>query len=67
MTDQDAQSTARMMIRLHGLQAQAIAQERMSEMRQQGDTAELERWQSVDLAIRELRRTARSGGDPTVH
>ena len=50
--------TARNMIRLHGLRAQAVAMERAAEMRQQGDAAGLDRWQSIHAAISELRRTA---------
>lgn len=57
---QDAKETARMMIRLHGLQAQAIAQERVAEMRQQGDTAGLDHWQHVHTAICELRQAGRA-------
>jgi len=58
MSEQDSADTARMMIRLHGLRAQAIALERIAEMRQQADTAGLDRWQQVHAAICELRRTA---------
>ena len=50
--------TARNMIRLHGLRAQAVAMERAAEMRQQGDVAGFDRWQSIHAAISELRRTA---------
>ena len=50
--------TARNMIRLHGLRAQAVAMERAAEMRQQGDVAGLDRWQAIHAAISELRRTA---------
>jgi len=57
---QDAKETARMMIRLHGLQAQAIAQERVSEMRQQRNTAGLDHWQHVHTAICELRQAGRA-------
>ena len=57
---QDAKETARMMIRLHGLQAQAIAQERVAEMRQQRDTAGLDHWQHVHTAICELRQAGRA-------
>jgi len=57
MSQYDARETARMMIRLHGLRAQAIAQERASEMRQQGDTSGLDHWQQIHAAICELRRT----------
>ena len=52
--------TARTMIQLHGLHAQAIAQERVAQMRQQGDTSGLERWEAIHAAICELRRTAPS-------
>ena len=60
----DAQETALSMIRLHGLRAQAVALERVAELRQQGDVAGLDRWQQVHAAICELRRTAppRHGG-----
>jgi hypothetical protein len=54
----DAQQTALSMIRLHGLRAQAIAQERAAEMRQQGDVTGLDRWEQVYAAICEIRRTA---------
>ncbi len=52
----DAQETALMMIRLHGLQAQAIALEHVAEMRQQGDTAGLDHWQQIYSAVCELRQ-----------
>ena len=52
-----ARQTARMMLRLHGLQAQAIALEHAAEMRQQGDAAGFDRWRRVHAAIGELRRT----------
>lgn len=58
MSLQDVRDTARMMLRLHGLRAQAVAQERSAEMRQQGDTAGFDRWQQVHAAICELRRPA---------
>jgi hypothetical protein len=51
---------ARMMIRRHGLRAQAVAMERAAETRLQGDAAGLNHWQSTGAAIRELRRTAAS-------
>jgi hypothetical protein len=52
------QDMAQMMIRRHGLRAQAVAQEHIAEMRQQGDTAGLDLWQHTHMAIVELRRTA---------
>lgn len=52
-----AKQTARMMLRLHGLQAQAIALEHAAEMRQQGDAAGFDRWRRVHAAICDLRPT----------
>jgi hypothetical protein len=54
----NGQEMARMMIRRHGLRAQAVALEHIAEMRQQGDTAGLDLWQQTHTAIAELRRTA---------
>jgi hypothetical protein len=51
---------ARMMIRRHGLRAQAVAVQHAAEMRLQGDAAGLDRWQRTHAAICELRRTAMS-------
>lgn len=59
MRHQTAKETAEMMIRLHGLRAQAIAQKRATEMRQQGDTAGLDHWQQIHAAICDMRRSAR--------
>jgi hypothetical protein len=67
MPEPHSRQTAQMMIRLHGLQAQAIAEERIAEMRQQGDTLGLDHWQQVQTAIRELRRTAPSERGFQVH
>ena len=58
----EAHSTALSMLRLYGLQAQAIAQERTAEMRQQGDVSGLDRWQQIHAAICEFRRTAPADG-----
>lgn len=58
-TTQNGQETAQMMIRRHGLRAEAVAQEHITETRQQGDAAGLEFWQRTHAVIRELRRTAR--------
>ena len=54
----DAQATALSMIKLHGLRAQAVAQERAAELRQAGDVAGHDLWQQIHAAICELRRTA---------
>lgn len=54
----NAQAAAFSMIKLHGLRAQAVAQERAAELRLQGDTAGYDYWQQVHAAICELRRTA---------
>jgi hypothetical protein len=54
----NGQDMAQMMIRRHGLRAQAVALEHVAEMRQQGNTAGLDLWQHTHTAIVELRRTA---------
>jgi hypothetical protein len=54
----NGQEMAQMMIRRHGLRAQAVALEHIAELRQQGDTAGLDLWQCTHTAIIELRRTA---------
>jgi len=58
MHAEPALETARKMIRLHGLRAQAIALEHTAEMRQQGDAAGLDHWQAIHAAICELRTTS---------
>ena len=58
MDNQTSLDVARMMVRRHGLRAQAIAEERVGELRQQGDVEAFHHWQSVLAAICELRRTA---------
>ncbi len=55
---QDTTETARLLIKRHGLRAQAVALERVSEMRLQGDAAGLDRWQAIYAAICDLRRSA---------
>ena len=67
MSELNSQHTAQMMIRLHGLQAQAIAQERVAEMRQTGDAAGLDHWQQVHMAIRELRQVPPGGDAASLH
>lgn len=56
--NEDAATVARMMIENHGLKAQAVALEHVSEMRQLGDKGGLDRWNQIHAAICELRRTA---------
>ncbi len=58
MTEPDSKTTAQALMTVHKLRAQAVVQERIAEARQQGDTADLERWQNVAAAIAELRRSA---------
>jgi hypothetical protein len=60
----NARETALMMIRLHGMRAQAIASQRAAEMRQQGDAAGHDLWQQIQTAICELRQ-ARFSQRPT--
>jgi hypothetical protein len=54
----DSKHTAQNMMAVYGLRAQAVAQERVAEARQQGDTTGLQRWQNVESAIADLRRSA---------
>lgn len=53
----DSKYTAQNLMTVHGLRAQAVAQQHLAEARQKGDTADFERWQNVEAAIAELRRT----------
>ncbi len=54
----DNKLTAQNLIAAHGLRAQAIVHERIAEARLQADSSGLQRWQNVEAAIGELRRTA---------
>jgi hypothetical protein len=58
MADLDNKLTAQNLIAVHGLLAQAVVRERIEEARLQGDASGLARWQNVEVAINELRRTA---------
>lgn len=58
MSDTSAVGIAQDMLRLHGLRAQAVAMERMTELRGQGDPVALHRWEQAYAAICELRRSA---------
>ncbi len=49
---------ARNLMTVHGLKAQALAQERLAEARISGDRGGVDRWQNVYAAIAELRRTS---------
>ena len=57
MAEPDNKQTAQNMMVAHGLLAQAVA-EHIEESRLQGDASGLARWQNVEAAISELRRTA---------
>jgi hypothetical protein len=57
MSEPGSKSTAQNLMMAHGLRAAAVVQERIAEARQQGDVSGLERWQNVEAAIAELRRT----------
>lgn len=61
---QDPIQVARMLIGRHGLRAAAVAEERAKEAHLAGQTADLDRWRSVQAAVAELRRTAHQGGAP---
>lgn len=58
MSEESAVAAARDMIRLHGLRAQAVALERIAELRGQHDPAAIHHWEQTYAAICELRRTA---------
>ncbi|MFL5252057.1 MAG: hypothetical protein ACJ8AI_04055 [Rhodopila sp.] len=58
MPENDSKYIAQNLISVHGLRAAAVVQERIAESRQQGDASSLARWQNVEAAIGELRRTA---------
>jgi hypothetical protein len=58
MSEFESKYTAQSLMAVHGLRAQAVVRERLSEARQQGDTTGFERWQNVEAAISELRRTS---------
>jgi hypothetical protein len=66
MSEPDRRYTAQNLIATHGLRAHAVVHERIAESRQQGDTAGLERWQDIKVAIDELRRTAPRPNRPAV-
>jgi hypothetical protein len=57
MAEFNSRESARNLIAVHGLRAQAVVQERIAESRNQGDTSGMDRWQNVEGAINELRRT----------
>ncbi len=48
---------AQNMMSVHGVLAAAVVSERIEESRLHGDAAALDRWQGVEMAIQELRRT----------
>jgi hypothetical protein len=58
MSDLENKHTAQNLMAVHGLRAQAVVQEYIIEARQQGHASGLHRWQNVEAAISELRRSA---------
>ncbi|HEX4366686.1 MAG TPA: hypothetical protein VH023_07645 [Rhodopila sp.] len=56
--DPDNKKTAMSLISVHGARAQAVVGERLAEARLQGDASGVARWQSVETAVNELRRTS---------
>ena len=60
MAETDNKQTAQSLMAVHGLRAQAVVRERMEEARLRGDATDLSRWQNVEAAIGELRRTGPS-------
>ncbi len=57
MSETDSKHTAQNLMMVHGLRAGAVVQEHIAEARQQGDVSGLEKWQNVESAIAELRRS----------
>jgi hypothetical protein len=57
MQTPDILRTARDMIRRHGLRAQAMAAQRVAELRGQGQSADFEQWEQIYAVICELQRT----------
>jgi hypothetical protein len=62
--DTGAVGIAQDMLRRHGLRAQAVAMERMTEMRRLGDPVGMHRWEQAYAAICELRRSAAARKPP---
>ena len=58
----DSKYTAQNLMTVHGLRAGAVVQEHIAEARQQGDVSGLEKWQNVEAAITDLRRTGAGHG-----
>ena len=58
--DADYKKTAMNLMSIHGVRAQAVVTERIEEARLQGDASGFARWQNVEAAINELRRTSPS-------
>lgn len=63
MLDPENKLTAQNLMAVHGLLARAVVQEHMEESRLQGDASALARWQNVDAAISELRRSGYARAD----
>ena len=66
MSLSEIRETAQMMIRSYGMEAQAIAEAHEKESREQRDNDGLHRWQQINAAIRELRRTGAKAGQRTM-
>jgi hypothetical protein len=58
MLENRSRYTAQKLMAVHGLRAKAVVHERIAESRLQGDASGLARWQNVEAAIGDLRRTA---------
>jgi hypothetical protein len=58
MADEPNKKTAQNLMAVNGLRALAVVRERIEEARLQHDAAGLARWQNVEAAVSELRRTS---------
>lgn len=61
MAETKIRDIARMLMRTHGLQALAVAQEHAAEARAQGDTTASEHWTKVSQRVQELRGASAEG------
>ena len=67
MMSENTITVARNLIERHQLRAAAVAQEHIEAARLAGDSADMQHWNDVAMAVAELRRARRRPGRPTRH
>ena len=67
MTSENPIQIARGLIERHQSRAAAVAQEHLEVARMAGDSAELQRWNQVALAVEQLRQSGPRRARPTRH